>query len=89
MLFFRVIETVAGDARDAGINGHQCSNSLMVLGVFTSDGRSWCHVFLSGKMVNAHRFITAMQPLFTWLRAAGIEDNRYRVRRGSLSISRP
>ncbi len=77
LLFFRVIEAVAGDAGDAGINGLRCSDGLMVLGIFISDGRSWCHVFQQRDTVNSHQFIAAMRPFFTWLRAAGIEENRY------------
>ncbi len=72
-----VIEAVTGEAGDAGINGYRCSDGLMVLGVFISDGRSWCHVFQPRETVNACRFIAAMHPFFAWLRAAGIEDNRY------------
>ncbi len=41
----RVIEAVAGDAGDAGINAHCCSEGLLILGVFVSDGISWCHVY--------------------------------------------
>ncbi len=53
------------------------SDGLMVLGVFISDGRSWCHIFSQRETVKAHQFIAAMRPFFTWLRAAGIEENRY------------
>ncbi len=40
-----VIEAVAGDAGDAGINARRRSEGLMILGVFVSNGRSWCHIY--------------------------------------------
>ncbi len=43
----------------------------MVLGVFISDGRSWCHVFSQCGSVNGTTFTAALQQFFEWLRADG------------------
>ncbi len=77
VLILQVIEAVAGNAGDIGINVRRHSDGLMMLGVFISDGRSWCHVFRQCETVNSCQFIAAIRPLITWMRAAGIEENRY------------
>ncbi len=72
-----VIEVVAGDAGNTGINSRRCCDGLMVHGIFISDGRSWCHVFQTWETVNSCGFIAVMQQFFTCLRAADTEENRY------------
>ncbi len=67
----RVIEAHPGDAGDAGINQRRRSQGLMVLGVFISDGRSWCHIFSERESVTGATFTAAMQQFFEWLRADG------------------
>ncbi len=62
-----VIEAVAGDAGDAGINARQHSEGLMILGVFISDGRSWCHIYQQQETVSARTFTAAMRQFFCWL----------------------
>ncbi len=61
----RVIEAVVGDAGTAINAWHRCKG-LMILGVFVSDGRSWCHVYQQQETVAAQTFVTAMQ-FFCWL----------------------
>ncbi len=63
----RVIEAVTGDAVDAGINALRRSEGLMILGVFVSDGRSWCHIYQRCETVSGSTFTTAMQEFFHWL----------------------
>ncbi len=62
-----IIEAVTGDARDAGINAHCRNEGLMILGVFVSDGRSWCHVYQRHETVSGRTFTTAMRQFFCWL----------------------
>ncbi len=62
-----VIEAVAGDASDASINARWHSEGLMILGVFISDGRLWCHIYQRRETVSVRTFTAAMQQLFCWL----------------------
>ncbi len=57
----RVMEANPGDTGDAGINQCHRSEGLMMLGVFISDGRSWCHIFSQHESVTGATFTAAMQ----------------------------
>ncbi len=64
------------DRGDAGINKHYHSEGLSILGIFLSDGQSWCHVFQHRQTVSSATFVAAMELFFQWLGGnEGIEDN--------------